>query len=190
MPIMARVTHLKTRSTNTPKGLSPKLKRWVGVVFGVLVGSTVTALSLFIFFIQKEPPMYKAPFQTNILQATLDNQNYRHVLFTGTNSQLVVMSIPPGGEVGQETHKYVEQILYFQAGTGEAILDGKKTSVGPGDVVVVTPGTQHNFINTGETPLKITTTYAPPNHIDGRIQQTKADADADVQDEAFGEAQR
>ena len=100
------------------------------------------------------------------------------------------MSIPVGGEGGQETHKYVEQILYFQAGTGEAILDGKKTAVGPGDVVVVTPGTQHNFINTGIAPLKITTTYAPPNHIDGRVQHTKADADADTQDEAFGEAQR
>ncbi len=99
------------------------------------------------------------------------------------------MNILPGGEVGQETHKHTEQTLYFQSGTGVAILDGKTTPIGPGDVVVVTPGTQHNFRNTGSVPMKIFTTYAPPNHIDGRIQNTKADADADVDDEAFGEAQ-
>jgi mannose-6-phosphate isomerase-like protein (cupin superfamily) len=129
------------------------------------------------------------PFQTNIVKATADNQDFRQVLFTGAKSQLVVMSIPPGGEVGQETHTHVEQILYFQSGTGEAILDGKTTPVGPGDAVIVTPGTQHNFRNTGDVPLKITTIYAPPNHIDGRIHHAKADADADLGDEAFGEAQ-
>lgn len=124
-------------------------------------------------------------FQTNIVKATAENQDFRHVLFTGAKSQLVVMSIVPGGEVGQETHQHVEQTLYFQSGTGEAILDGKTTPIEPGDVVVVTPGTQHNFLNTGKVPMKIFTTYAPPNHIDGRIQHTKADADADVADEAF-----
>lgn len=129
------------------------------------------------------------PYQTNIVKAAEENQDFRHVLFTGVKSQLVVMSILPGGEVGQETHKHTEQTLYFQSGTGVAILDGKTTPIGPGDVVVVTPGTQHNFRNTGSTPMKIFTTYAPPNHIDGRIQKTKADADADVDDEAFGEVQ-
>lgn len=129
------------------------------------------------------------PYQTNIVKAAEENQDFRHVLFTGVKSQLVVMSILPGGEVGQETHKHTEQTLYFQSGTGVAILDGKTTPIGPGDVVVVTPGTQHNFRNTGSAPMKIFTTYAPPNHIDGRIQKTKADADADVDDEAFGEAQ-
>lgn len=128
-------------------------------------------------------------FQTNIVKAAAENTDFRRVVFTGQNSQLVLMSIPPGGEVGQETHKDVEQIFYFQWGTGEAILDGVTTPVVPGDVVVVTPGTQHNFRNTGTIPLQIITTYAPPNHIDGRVQHTKADADADVADEAFGEAQ-
>ena len=187
---MSKIAHSKSQTVNSSKSLAPKLKWRAGVVLGALAGGAVTAFLLFVFIIQKKPPMHKAPFQTNIIQATLNNQDYRRVIFTGSNSQLVVMSIPPGGEVGQETHKYAEQVLYFQAGTGEAILDGKKTSVGPGDVVVVTPGTQHNFVNTGTVPLKITTTYAPPNHIDGRIQHTKADADADTQDEAFGEAQR
>lgn len=129
------------------------------------------------------------PYQANIVKVTSDNQDFRHVLFTGVKSQLVVMSIPPGGEVGQEMHKDVEQILYFQSGSGEAIMDGQTTPIVPGDVVVVTPGTQHNFRNTGNVPMQITTTYAPPNHIDGRIQRTKAEADADVEDEAFGQAQ-
>lgn len=132
---------------------------------------------------------YHMPYQTNIVKATADNQDFRRVLFTGSKSQLVVMSIPPGGEIGQETHAHVEQTLYFQSGTGEAIMDGKTTPIIPGDVVVVTPGTQHNFINTGDVPMKVATVYAPPNHIDGRIQPTKADADADVEDEAFGESQ-
>lgn len=100
------------------------------------------------------------------------------------------MSIPPGGEVGEETHAHVEQVLVFQSGTGEAILDDKTFPITPGDVIVVTPGTKHNVKNTGAEPLKIATIYAPPNHIDGRVHKTKADADADVEDETFGEAQR
>lgn len=127
------------------------------------------------------------PYLTNIVQETQQNANFRKVLFTGTRSQLVVMSIPPGGEVGEETHTYTEQMLFFLSGTGEAILDGTHSPVGAGDVVVVTPGTKHNFINTGAVPLKIYTVYAPPNHIDGTIEATKADADKNVQDEAYGE---
>ena len=160
----------------------------MAIVLGIIAGSTITAF-LYNYFPRKETSMYKVPFQTNIVKATADNTDYRRVLFTGANSQLVVMSIPPGGEVGQETHKHVEQILYFQSGTGEAILNGKTTPIGPGDVVIVTPGTQHNFRNTGNVPLQITTTYAPPNHIDGTTERTKADADANTADEAFGEAQ-
>lgn len=130
------------------------------------------------------------PFQTNIVKATADNQDFRRVLFTGAKSQLVVMNIPPGGEVGRETHVHVEQILYFQSGTGEAILNGKISPISPGDVVVVTPGTQHNFINTGKVPLQIFTIYAPPNHIDGRIQHMIDDEKKDTADEAFGEMVR
>jgi mannose-6-phosphate isomerase-like protein (cupin superfamily) len=100
------------------------------------------------------------------------------------------MSIPLGGEIGEETHEHVEQTLYFQSGHGEAMLNGDVFAVGPGDVVIVTPGTRHNFKNTGVEPLKIATVYAPPNHIDGRVHRTKAEADADVEEEAFGEAIR
>lgn len=156
------------------------------IALGVITGSVVTVVVSLLFLLPKTQIVTsRMPFQTNIVKATAENQDFRQVLFTGAKSQLVVMSIPPGGEIGQETHTHVEQTLYFQSGTGEAVLDGKTTPIGPGDVVVVTPGTQHNFRNTGTVSLQIFTTYAPPNHIDGRIHRTKADADADIADEAF-----
>lgn len=128
-------------------------------------------------------------FHINIVQETAANQNFRRVLFTGQKSQLVIMTIPPGGEVGEETHEHVEQTLFFQSGQGEVIVNDKPFSVGPGDAVVVTPGTKHNVKNTGNEALRIATVYAPPNHIDGRVHPTKADADADTEDEAFGHTQ-
>ncbi len=126
-------------------------------------------------------------YHTNIIKETRTNNNFRRVLFTGLNSQLVVMNIPPGGEIGAETHMYTEQTLFFLSGTGEGEFNGKKFPVGPGDVAVVVPGTEHNFRNTGTEDLKIYTVYAPANHIDGRIHKTKADSDADTADEAIGE---
>jgi len=126
-------------------------------------------------------------YQNNIIKIAGENENFRTTLFTGERSQLVVMSIPAGGEVGEETHAHVEQTLFFMNGSMKAILNDVESDVVPGDVVVVTPGTKHNFINTGEATVKIYTVYAPPNHIDGRIHATKADADADTEDEAFGE---
>lgn len=126
-------------------------------------------------------------YQTNIVKDTQENDNFRRVLFTGKNSQLVVMSIPPGGEIGEEVHKYTEQTLFFLLGTGESILNDVKTPIVAGDVVVVVPGTKHNFVNTGTQDLKVYTVYAPPNHIDGRVHKTKVDADADIADEAIGE---
>ncbi len=130
------------------------------------------------------------PYITNIVKETETNTYFRKVLFTGTRSQLVMMDIPPGVEVGEETHKFTEQTLFFLSGVGKAVLDGKESPIAAGDVVVVTPGIKHNFINTGTSSLKIYTVYAPPNHIDGRIHLTKADADKDVEDEAVGEQMR
>lgn len=127
-------------------------------------------------------------YQTNINDATKVNTNFRQVLFTGERSQLVVMSIPPGGEIGEETHPNVEQTLFFLSGAGKAVLDGKSSGIKASDVVLVTPGTKHNFLNTGSEDLKVYTIYAPPNHIDGRVHKTKADADADIEDEAFGDS--
>ena len=126
------------------------------------------------------------PYLANVVSETQNNTNFRKVLFTGTRSQLVIMNIPVGGEVGSETHTYTEQTLFFLSGSGEAILNGKVSPINPGDVVVVTPGTQHNFINTGTVPLKIYTVYAPPNHIEGTVEATKSDADKNAKDEAYG----
>lgn len=127
-------------------------------------------------------------YHTNIVIDTQANENFRQVMFTGKNSQLVIMSIPPGREVGKETHKYTEQTLFFLSGTGEGEFDGEKFPIVQGDVAVVVPGTEHNFRNTGTEPLKIYTVYAPPNHLDGRVHITKAASDADTADEAVGEA--
>ncbi len=129
-------------------------------------------------------------YQSNIIRDTQENNNFRKVSFTGPKSQLVVMHIPPGGEIGKETHDHVEQTLFFLSGSGKAILNGVESAVVAGDAVVVTPGTEHNFINDGSEPLKVYTIYTPPNHIDGRVHVTKADADADTADENFGHAAR
>ena len=126
-------------------------------------------------------------FHTNVARAATDNDNFRRVLYTGPKSQLVVMCIPADGEIGAEVHKYTEQTLFFISGIGEGELDDEKFGIGPGDAVVVTAGTKHNFHNTGTEPLRLYTVYAPPNHIDGKVHATKAEADADTADEAIGE---
>jgi mannose-6-phosphate isomerase-like protein (cupin superfamily) len=125
---------------------------------------------------------------SNIVEATRTNTFFRKVIFTGAKSQLVVMSIPVGGEIGEETHDHVEQTLFAESGEGVAILNGVESPFRAGDALVVTPGTRHNVVNRGTTDLKLFTVYAPANHIDGRIHETKADADADTADEDFGHA--
>jgi len=126
----------------------------------------------------------------NIEALVMRNDNFREVIFTGKKSQLVVMSIPVGSDVGEEVHEHVEQTLYVVSGVCTVVLDNVSHVISGGDVVVVTPGTKHNFINTGEEVVKIITTYSPPNHIDGRVHVTKEDADTDAEDEAFGDAQK
>lgn len=125
-------------------------------------------------------------FTTNIHKALEGDSNFRKVLFTGAKSQLVLMEIPPGEDVGDEVHERVEQTLFFMKGHGKAVLDGKEYPIEPGSVFIVAPGTRHNFMNTGSESLEIYTVYVPPNHIDGRIHKTKADAEADIEDEEFG----
>ena len=126
-------------------------------------------------------------YSKNIVKATQENTHFRQVLFTGERSQLVVMDIKPGEDIGEETHAHVEQNLYLLSGHGKFILNGIEKPFEPGDVVVVTPGTRHNFVNTGTESLKIFTTYSPPNHVDGRAHKTKKDAEADIADEEFGD---
>jgi mannose-6-phosphate isomerase-like protein (cupin superfamily) len=92
------------------------------------------------------------------------------------------MNIPPGGEIGEETHEGVDQVLVFIDGEGAAMLDGERSAVGPGRLVLVPAGTRHNFINTGSSDLRLYTVYAPPEHAAGTVHRTKADADADEHD--------
>jgi mannose-6-phosphate isomerase-like protein (cupin superfamily) len=125
-------------------------------------------------------------YRVNVVSEARATDDFRRVLFTGQRSQLVVMTIPPGGEIGEERHDHVEQTLFCLSGNGTAILDGARSPFAPGDAVVVTPGTRHNFLNTGADPLRIYTIYAPANHIDGRVHHTRADAAADEADEEFG----
>jgi mannose-6-phosphate isomerase-like protein (cupin superfamily) len=105
------------------------------------------------------------------------NEDFRREVLTGDHSQLVVMTIPPGGEVGEEVHEGVDQILLFVEGEAEAVLDGERSSVGRGDLVFVKAGTRHNFINRGDGPLRLATVYAPPEHEPGTVHATKQEAD-------------
>jgi mannose-6-phosphate isomerase-like protein (cupin superfamily) len=127
-------------------------------------------------------------YSVNILEETEENNFFRKVLFTGDRTQLVVMDIKPGEDIGEEVHPHVEQILFNLSGFGQSVLDGIKMPFNAGDVVVVNPGVRHNFVNVGTDSLKIYTVYAPANHIRERSHRTKADAVADTEDEKFGES--
>ncbi len=111
-----------------------------------------------------------------------DNAWFRQVIETGAHSQLVVMSIPSGGEIGLETHEDVDQILVVVDGEGIALLDGVERMIGAGALVFVTAGTRHNVLNTGPADLRLYTVYAPPQHAPGTIHRTKDEADADEAD--------
>lgn len=113
-------------------------------------------------------------YSTNIEKATLENTDYRRVLYTAPHSQLVLMSLAPGVEIGEEVH-HLDQFIRFEAGEGKAVLDGVERAVGADDALVIPQGTRHNIINTGSTDLKLYTVYSPPEHKDGITQATKAD---------------
>ncbi len=122
---------------------------------------------------------YMKGFVTNIEQASLENEYFRKVLYTDERVQLVVMSLRPNEEIGVEVHQ-LDQFIRVEAGEGGAILDGVAHKIGNGSAIVVPQGTRHNIINTSrDTPLKLYTLYAPPNHKDGTVHITKADAEAD-----------
>ena len=103
--------------------------------------------------------------------------DFRRVLWTGKHTQLVIMTIPPGGEIGEEVHEETDQVLTFVSGTGEAVVSGQKRAVAQGDLVVVPAGRKHNFTNTGPNPLVLYTVYGPPEHADGAVHRTKEEAD-------------
>lgn len=118
-------------------------------------------------------------FCTDAARDTLDNTDYRRVLYTGQYSQLVLMALVPGEEIGQETHQDNDQFFQFESGQGQVVIDGKAYEVGTGSAVIVPAGATHNVINTSsDEPLKLYTVYSPPNHKDGLVRPTKQEADA------------
>ncbi len=120
-----------------------------------------------------------AGFKTNVEQDTLSNTYFRQVLFTATHSQLVLMCLAPGEEIGMEVHPNVDQFFRFEQGEGKVIIAGEEFLVKDGDAVIVPAGNEHNVINTAsDQALKLYTIYSPPNHPDGTVHRTKADAEA------------
>ena len=120
----------------------------------------------------------KKGFVTDIESATTTNTDYRRVLYTGKFSQLVLMSLKPGEEIGEEVHDDVDQFFRFEAGEGEVVIDGTRNPVKDGSGVVVPSGARHNVVNTSTTAdLKLYTIYSPPEHQDRIVRKTKQEAD-------------
>lgn len=119
-------------------------------------------------------------FVRNIEEIAVANSDFRSVLYTATNCQLVVMSLDVEAEIGEEVHK-LDQFFRVEQGSGVAVLDGVRTQIGAGFAILIPAGTKHNIVNTGDAPMKLYTLYAPPNHRDGVVHRTRAVAEADTE---------
>lgn len=117
-------------------------------------------------------------FVADIEKLTVENADFRRVLYTGRNLQLVLMSLKPGEEIGAEVHDDRDQFFRVESGQGEVLIDGKRTKIADDDAIIVPAGARHNVINTGTEPLRLYTLYGPPEHRDGTVHATKAEADA------------
>jgi mannose-6-phosphate isomerase-like protein (cupin superfamily) len=118
----------------------------------------------------------KKGYKDNIEELTTSNENFRKVLYTGAHSQLVLMSLLPGEDIGMEIHEENDQFFRFESGKGKVVINETEYEVEDGDAVVVPAGAQHNIISVGETPLKLYTIYSPAHHKDGIIRTTKQEA--------------
>jgi mannose-6-phosphate isomerase-like protein (cupin superfamily) len=116
-------------------------------------------------------------YQVDVAAAARDNDAFRRVLHTTDRVQLVLMTLRPGEEIGAEVHEHNDQVLTFVEGTVRAEVAGQTEQAGPGDVVVVPAGTEHNFVNVGEGPVRLYTLYSPPEHAPDTVHTTKAEAD-------------
>lgn len=112
----------------------------------------------------------------DIEKLTKENSYFRKVLFTGKHSQLVLMSLKPGEEIGLEVHDKVDQFFRVDSGSGVVVIDGEKSEIKDGFAVVVPAGSEHNIVNSGEDDLKLYTIYSPPNHPDGTVHKTFQEA--------------
>jgi len=117
-------------------------------------------------------------FVADIEDFTENNTDFRRVLYTGKHLQLVLMDIEPGEEIGEEVHTSHDQFFRIEGGTGEIVIDGRRQKVEGDDSILVPAGARHNVINTGDEPLKLYTIYGPPQHRDGIVRATKAEASA------------
>jgi mannose-6-phosphate isomerase-like protein (cupin superfamily) len=116
-------------------------------------------------------------YSEDVARMARENEDFRRVLFTTERSQLVLMALRPGEEIGEETHEGTDQVLAFVEGEGEAVIEGDARPVRAGTVAVVPSGTRHNFVASAGAPLKLFTVYTPPEHPDGTVHHTKAEAD-------------
>lgn len=121
----------------------------------------------------------KKGFVDDIEELTEENSDFRRVLYTGKNLQLVLMAIQPGEEIGEETHADRDQFFRIEKGKGEVWVDGQRSKIKSDVGIIIPAGTRHNIVNTGEKPLRLYTLYAPPEHRDGIVRATKAEADAE-----------
>lgn len=122
-------------------------------------------------------------FYAKIEQDTLENNNFRKVLYTGKNSQLVLMSLKPGEDIGSEVHPENDQFFRFEQGVGQVTIDGNQYAVEDGDAIVVPAGAEHNVLNlSASEELKLYTIYSPAHHKDGIIRATKAEAEANEEE--------
>ena len=116
--------------------------------------------------------------EVDIVREARTNDAFRREVMTGSHAQVVVMTIPPGGEIGEEVHPDTDQLLVFLDGHGRAVLEGEASDVAPNDLVFVHAGARHNFVNVGDSPMRLITVYAPPHHAPGTVHRTKAEAEA------------
>jgi mannose-6-phosphate isomerase-like protein (cupin superfamily) len=115
-------------------------------------------------------------YRDNIEERTVENQDFRRVLYTGHNLQLVLMTLPPGSDIGEEVHPDRDQFFRFEEGSGVVKIDGADNRVEADFAVIVPAGARHNVINTGEQPLRLYTIYGPPEHVDGLVEATREEA--------------
>ncbi len=127
----------------------------------------------------------KKGYRDNIEELTLNNEDFRRVLYTGKNIQLVLMTLKPGEEIGEEVHEDKDQFFRFESGTGEVRINDKANPVEDGIAVIVPAGAKHNVVNTGEDLLTMYTIYGPPDHKDKTVHKTKEQAEKDHDNDEY-----